>query len=389
MHGFGLKGYVVGYGSIDALGNNPWSSYQKSLDNVDYKTWFEDLGFMGYAVKDKDLLYPDGWKPKNNSRAQKFFMHATNLALAHSRLPIVPNVAVILSSTLSEGELNDENFPKRAEGKRIPLRSLVNTITDMCTYHVCNHWGFHGLSSSVAAACATGLVGIDYAMRILHKYDYVIVGGADAGIYKTTMEGFDSIGALSSDNRPFDDNRSGFVMGEGAGVMILQSKQNVDKYNSTVHAALYEPGHATEGLSLTSPAEDGRGAMQAMQQALKNAPVSVVDTVCCHATSTPIGDITEYQAIEKTFSHNPILWAPKSKLGHTVAASGVLETIHLFEAFRAKRIPHIQNLENCSFDTRRLLNYSNTNISSNQKWALNNSFGFGGKNMSQVIELLN
>jgi len=383
----GLEAYVVGYGSIDTLGNNPWSSFQKTLDNVDYKTWFDDLGLMAYPVDDDTIVYPSGWKPRNNSRAQKFFMHATNLALEHSTLPIVPNVAVILSSTLSEGELNEENFPKRAAGKRIPLRSLVNTITDMCTYHVCNHWGFHGLSTSVAAACATGLVGIDYAMRILHKYDYVIVGGADAGIYKTTLEGFDSIGALSSDNSPFDDNRSGFVMGEGAGVVILQSKENVDKFNSKPVAKLYEPGHATEGLSLTSPAEDGRGATQAMRQALENSPVSMVDSICCHATSTSIGDITEYKAIDRVHSNNPILWAPKSKLGHTVAASGILETIHLFEAFRARMIPHIQNLDKCSFDKRNLLAYSNRGIGSDNNWAMNNSFGFGGKNMSQVIEL--
>lgn len=383
----GLEAYVVGYGSIDTLGNNPWSSFQKTLDNVDYKTWFEDLGFMAYPVDDDTIVYPSGWKPRNNSRAQKFFMHATNLALEHSTLPIVPNVAVILSSTLSEGELNEENFPKRAAGKRIPLRSLVNTITDMCTYHVCNHWGFHGLSTSVAAACATGLVGIDYAMRILHKYDYVIVGGADAGIYKTTLEGFDSIGALSSNNSPFDDNRSGFVMGEGAGVVILQSKENVDKFNSKPVAKLYEPGHATEGLSLTSPAEDGRGATQAMRQALENSPVSMVDSICCHATSTPIGDITEYRAIDRVHSNNPTLWAPKSKLGHTVAASGILETIHLFEAFRARMLPHIQNLDKCSFDKRNLLAYSNRGIGSDNNWAMNNSFGFGGKNMSQVIEL--
>jgi len=252
---------------------------------------------------------------------------------------------------------------------------------------VCNHWGFHGLSTSVAAACATGLVGIDYAMRILHKYDYVIVGGADAGIYKTTLEGFDSIGALSSDNSPFDDNRSGFVMGEGAGVVILQSKENVDKFNSKPVAKLYEPGHATEGLSLTSPAEDGRGATQAMRQALENSPVSMVDSICCHATSTSIGDITEYKAIDRVHSNNPILWAPKSKLGHTVAASGILETIHLFEAFRARMIPHIQNLDKCSFDKRNLLAYSNRGIGSDNNWAMNNSFGFGGKNMSQVIEL--
>jgi len=383
----GLEAYVVGYGSIDTLGNNPWSSFQKTLDNVDYKTWFDDLGLMAYPVDDDTIVYPSGWKPRNNSRAQKFFMHATNLALEHSTLPIVPNVAVILSSTLSEGELNEENFPKRAAGKRIPLRSLVNTITDMCTYHVCNHWGFHGLSTSVAAACATGLVGIDYAMRILHKYDYVIVGGADAGIYKTTMEGFNSIGALSSDTSPFDDNRSGFVMGEGAGVVILQNKENVDKFNSKPIATLYEPGHATEGLSLTSPAEDGRGAAQAMKEALENSPVNMVDTICCHATSTPIGDITEYTAIDRIHSNNPLLWAPKSKLGHTVAASGILETIHLFEAFKARTIPHIHNLEKCSFDSRKLLAYTNQSISSEQKWAMNNSFGFGGKNMSQVIEL--
>lgn len=387
MDGNTLKAYVVGYGSIDALGNNPYESFQNSLNNTDYSSIIEPLKEYpintGYQVEDSRLLYPQGFRPKGMSRAQKFVMHATNLALLHANIRHSSNVAVIISSTLSEGEMSSKNIPKFLSNCKVSPRENVNTITDMCTYHVAEHWKFHGMSTSVAAACATGLVSIDYAMRILHRYDYVIVGGADAGCYETAIKGFHQIGAISNNNSPFDNNRTGFVMGEGAGVLILQNAYNVEKYGSKVHAILHEPGHASEGLSITSPAEDGRGAVQAMRQALRYAEI-VPNTVCAHGTSTPIGDVIEYTAIQKILPNTPI-WAPKSKLGHTVGASGILETIHCIEAGKQNIVPHIHNLNKCDFDTNNNLCRENTPC---EKVFMNNSFGFGGKNMAQVLEVI-
>jgi len=386
-----MQAHVVGYGSIDVLGNNSLSSFNRMLDDHDY---IKQLDFMsdypinrGYMVDDNCIEYPEGFKPRALTRAQKFAMHATNIAISHSKLPIKKDVAVIISSTLSEGEFVSTDFSKLLENRKVQPRRMINRITDMVTYHVVSHWGFHGMSTSVAAACATGLVGIDYAMRLLDEYEYVIVGSADAGCYPMALKGFTTIGAISADNKPFDDYRSGFVMGEGAGVLILQSEEKAKEYGSTSHAKLYTPGHASEGLHITSPAEDGRGAIQSITSALKNAGYPTVDAVCAHATSTPVGDVVEYSAIAKTLPDS-VIWAPKSKVGHTIGGAGTLETIYCIESMKQGTVPHIQNLEICSFDTNNKLATLNQALPKKDKLVMiNNSFGFGGKNMSQVIEV--
>jgi len=386
-----MKACVVGYGSIDILGTNSHSSFQKMLDNNDY---IKTLDFMddcainkAYMIDDKDIVLPDQFKARQMTRAQLLAMHAANEAIIHSNLPIVSDVATIISATTSEGEFVAGDYEKVLENKKVMPRKIVNKITDMVTYHVANHWGFTGFSTSVTAACATGLVGIDYAMRLVDEYEYVIVGSSDAGCYPLALKCFNLLGAISNDNRPFDDARSGFVMGEGAGVLILQSEQKAKEYNSTVHATLYTPGHASEGVSLTAPAEDGRGALQSLKGALKNANNPVIDAVCSHGTSTPIGDPVEYNAICELIPAATI-WAPKSKVGHTIGAAGTLETIYCIESMKNKVVPHIQNLETCSFDTKNRLAKKNIELPSKNKYVMvNNSFGFGGKNMSQVVEV--
>lgn len=386
-----MRAHVVGYGSIDSLSNNPQTSFQKMLDDNDY---IKELDFMsdhpvnkGYMVDDEQLVLPETFRPRSMTRAQKLSMHAANQAILHSGLPIKENVATIISATTSEGEFVSQDYQKVLDNKKVLPRKIVNKISDMVSYHVASHWGFTGLSTSVTAACATGLVGIDYAMRLVDEYDYVIVGSADAGCYPLVMKGFYILGAITADNRPFDDKRTGFVMGEGAGVLILQSDEKVKEYGSNIHATLYTPGHASEGVNMTAPAEDSRGALQSLSGALKKAGYPTIDAVCSHGTSTPVGDPAEYNAIVELVENAPI-WAPKSKVGHTIGAAGSLETIYCIESMKQGIIPHIQNLEHCSFDTQSRLAKSNIQLPEKDKLVMvNNSFGFGGKNMSQVIEV--
>lgn len=381
---------VVGYGSIDVLDNNSKDSFQKMLDNKDY---VRDLHVMqdyqinkGYLVDESNIVLPNDFKPRSLTKEQLLAMHAANQALLHSGLPIVSDVATIVSSTTSEGSFVETGYERVLQDKKVMPRKIFNKITDMITFHIANHWGFQGFSTSVAAACATGLVSIDYAMRLVDEYEYVVVGCSDAGCYPLAIKCFNQIGAISNSNKPFDDNRSGFVMGEGAGVLILQSEKKANEYNSTIHAKLYPTGHASEGVSLTAPSEDGRGAKASLSKALKNANYPQIDAVCSHGTSTPVGDPIEYLATCELVSDAKI-WAPKSKVGHTIAAAGILETIYCIESMKNKVIPHIQNLENCSFDIDKRLAWDNSILASKKKYYMvNNSFGFGGKNMSQVIE---
>jgi 3-oxoacyl-[acyl-carrier-protein] synthase II len=393
---------VVGYGMIDGLGNNPTDCFEKMIDDKDYSM---DVNFMGdhkiqrgIPVDNSRIKLPDKFTPKitaNMTRAQQLSIHATEQALQMSGLPLSKNVAVIVSSVSNDVEFLDGNFQKLKENKRVNPFKVVNRIPDIIASQICSHYGFMGASFALYASCATGMYSIDYAMRIVDEYDYVIVGGADAGVFEIAMKYFAAIGALGNINTPFDDKREGFVMGEGAGVLIFQSEKKAKEFNSTKYAKLYPVGTASDAFDLTSPANDGRGAKIAITKAIKNADIHDnmpihIDAISAHATSTPIGDPIEYKVITDYFGPTPI-YSPKSKIGHTLAASGILETIYAIKSMENKIIPHCQNLKTCSFDNHNCLVRKPTKFNCNQYklMTLNNSFGFGGKCASQVIECIN
>jgi 3-oxoacyl-[acyl-carrier-protein] synthase II len=173
-------------------------------------------------------------------------------------------------------------------------------------------------------------------------------------------------------------------MADGAGVLILQSSEKVKEFGSRDYAKLYPVGSASDALSLTSPAEDGRGSKIAMKKALRY--VENIDVISAHATSTVVGDPIEYSVVSEMLPNTPI-YAPKSKTGHTLAASGIIETIYAIESSKNGIIPHCQNLKNCSFDTNKTLTREPITINKEVIRTLNNSFGFGGKSASQVIEV--
>lgn len=385
--------YVVGYGSIDGLGSTPSETYYNMLNPLDYT---KDLDFMieqdlkirrGISVNDSNIKVPDSFSSKilvNMTRTEKMGLHAVDQALKMSNLPLSTNVAVIFSTVSNDTEFLEEVFPKILENKRINPFKVINRIPDMVSSHICSHYQFMGTSLSVFASCGTGLLSIDYAMRLCDEYDYVVVGSGDASVFRVAMKYFNAIGAIGNYNCPFDDKREGFVMGEGAGTLILQSSEMVKEYGSKVYAKLYPVGSASDAYDLTSPANDGRGAKLSMNKSLKH--VENVDFVSAHATSTPIGDPIEYSAIVDRLGSVQI-YAPKSKIGHTLGGAGILETIIAIESMRNGIVPHCHNLDNCSFDEHNLLIREPTAINSDIIRTLNNSFGFGGKCASQVIEV--
>ena len=384
-------GYVVGYGMVDALGNNPRDCFLNMISA--HFAPVHHLDFMGdhkiqYGIPClRELSLPEKFTPKiisNMTRAQQMTLHATDQALKMSNLPHSSNVAVIVSSVSNDVEFLDGNFQKLKENKRVNPFKIVNRIPDIIPAHICTHYGFMGASYSLYASCATGLYTIDAGMRLLDEYDYVIVGGADAGVFEMALKYFAGIGALGNHNCPFDDAREGFVMGEGCGILILQSEQKVKEFGSTVYAKLYPVGAGSDAFDLTNPAEDGRGARIAMDKALKG--IDSIDVVSAHATSTPAGDPIEYKVVTEKFNNVPI-YAPKSKIGHTLAAAGILETIYAILSMKNRLIPHCHNLVNCSYDTHKVLTRELVKMEGDTLRTLNNSFGFGGKCVSQVIEI--
>lgn len=380
--------YVVGYGIVDALGNNPSDCFMNMVN--DYNP-VKQLDFMGehkiqYAIPClHELSLPEAFTPKitaNMTRAQQMALHATEQALKMANLPHSSNVAVIVSSVSNDVEFLDGNFQRFKENKRVNPFKIVNRIPDMIVGQITSHYKFHGASLAIYASCATGMYSIDYAMRILDEYDYVIVGGADAGVFEMALKYFAGIGALGNHNSPFDEEREGFVMGEGAGILILQSEDKVQEYNSKVHAKLYPVGSASDAFDLTSPATDGRGARLALEKAMST--VDSVDVISAHATSTPIGDEVEYNILKEELPGIPI-YAPKSKIGHTLAAASVLECIYSILSMKNQVVPGCYNLKNAEYDVSKQLVRSSCSLKATR--TLNNSFGFGGKCASQVIEV--
>lgn len=386
------KAYVVGYGLIDALGNNPKDCFANMLNDIDYTSDVTSLAAENYKIHkalqvDRTAInvLPD--LPKSLTNLQLMAFHSVEQALNMAKLPPSKNVAVIFSTILNDLETIDELFPRIAENKRTPPRLVLNRIPDMLASYIAQHYQFMGMSTAIFAACATGINTIDYAMRLLDEYDYVVVGGGDAATFPFTMKAFHAMGAIGNISCPFDNNREGFVMGDGAGTLILQSEKMVRKYNSTVYATLYPTGISNDAYDATSPAEDGRGANLAIEKAMQyvTGPIHAINA---HATSTPAGDAVEYNVVTNRFGAIPI-YAPKSKIGHTMGGSGIVEAIYAIESMKRGVIPHIHNLKETTIDTLNCLVRRNTAYTTNGDTlrTMNNSFGFGGKCASQVIEI--
>ena len=387
--------YVVGYGMIDGLGNNPKDCFQNMIIDKDFS---QDLPCMlekkekhyrGICVDKSSVQLPNILEKnlRNMLDFQLFSFHAVDQALKMSRLPISEDVAVIFSCL--GGVWNKEFIDcTYGIGKKINPKRLINRFNDMGSSSICSHYGFMGTSLSIQSGCTTGLHTIDYGQKLCEEYDYVIVGSGEKNTYFEQMKYFSMLGVLSNYNCPFDDKREGFMMSDGAACLILQSEKKVKEFNSTVYAKLYPGGFASDALDMTSPAIDNRGANIAISKAIKNSnlDISDIDVISAHATSTPVGDPIEYKAITNYFQNTPI-YAPKGKIGHTLGSIGILETIYAIESMNNKLIPHCQNLNDCSFDNSNLLVRSPQKLPNKVLRTLNNSFGFGGRCASQIIEV--
>ena len=232
--------------------------------------------------------------------------------------------------------------------------------------------------------------------------DLIITGGSEAPVNEVGVGGFNSMQALSTNNedyekasRPFDVNRDGFVMGEGAGALILEEYEHAKKRGAYVYAELIGGGLAADAHHLTAPHPEGEGARLVMNNALRDAKIdpSEVDYINVHGTSTPLGDISEIKAIKKVFGEHAYdlnVSATKSMTGHLLGAAGAVESIAVIMAIRDGIIPPTINLENLDPDIDPKLNLTLNKAQEREvNVGLSNTFGFGGHNTSAVFRKLN
>jgi 3-oxoacyl-[acyl-carrier-protein] synthase II len=247
-------------------------------------------------------------------------------------------------------------------------------------------------------ACASGAHAIGEALRILERgdADVMLAGGTEAAVNGLVIAGFSSMQALSRRNdeperasRPFDQDRDGFVLGEGAGVLVLETEEHARKRGATIHAECVGYGSAFDAFAVTQPEPEGRGAVLSMREALKDAGMSPdeVDYISAHGTSTVLNDLTETVAVKKLFGARAPrvpMSSIKSMVGHLIGAAGALEAIVSVLAIRDGILPPTINLENP--DPQCDLDYvPNEAREARVRTVLSNSFGFGGQNASLVI----
>ncbi len=256
--------------------------------------------------------------------------------------------------------------------------------------------GFRGAAFSVATACASGVDSIGQALDMIRagRADVVVAGGAEAAITPTAMAAFARMGALSTRNddpagasRPFDRERDGFVMGEGAGVLVLESAEHAARRDAVVLGELAGYGSTCDAHHITAPDPDAAGAVASMHQALADAVLapSEVGHVNAHGTSTPLNDAAESLAMEKVFgSDGPPATSTKGATGHLIGATGAVEAILALQSARAGTVPHVANLTDPDVPGAVDLVMGSTR-SIPVGPALTNSFGFGGHNASLVL----
>ena len=402
---------VTGLGMLSPLGNDvdtTWKNILAGKSGIGPITSFDASEFSTHfagEVKDFDVeRYIPKKETKKMDKFIQFGIAAGKQALAHSGLVITPDnasrVGVAIGSGIGGLGLIEENHQKLMESgpRKISPFFVPATITNMISGFLSIMEGLKGPNLNIVTACTTGVHNIGVAARTIAygDADAMLAGGAESTVCALGVGGFAAARALSSRNdspqtasRPWDKDRDGFVMGEGAGVVMLEEYEFAVKRGATIYAELVGFGMSGDAYHMTSPPENGEGAAAAMVNALNDAKVSAdkVGYINAHGTSTPAGDIAEVAAIKTVFKEHAnelLVSSTKSMIGHLLGAAGAVEAIFTILALKDQVAPPTINLDNpgegCDLDF-----VAHTARPAELEYALCNSFGFGGTNGSLLF----
>lgn len=408
-----MEQYVVtGIGIHNSLGRSAeesWSNLLAGKSAVQLISWPEDdptkypsthasvakTHIAAPAVKlTEDDPHPEhfdyGWRHWDpNTRA---CLMSVDEAVRDSKL-MSKRTGVIITTFGSGTSLRLDLFNAIDKGRtKYPPRKVLNIGLDFPAAQVAAIYGFSGTNTAMDSACTTGITSIDYAITSLKadpNLDAMIVGGADHLCEPINIFWFQSLGALCTsdnpqDNRPFDVNRSGFVMGEGAATMVIEPLSKAQARGAKIYGKILSTNLYTLFDSDTSPDPTGIGARTCVQAALDKAGVTAdaVDFVNAHATSTPVGDEIEFNAMA-SLTPGRTMVSNKGQIGHSMSTAGIVETIYTLQGMRAGQQPGNANLID-PLGTGMILPTKSVKL--DVKYAIKNSFGFGGRNASMVLE---
>lgn len=300
-----------------------------------------------------------------------------------------------IGSMYESSILLNERGPRRLSPFCIP-----SMLINLASGHVSIKYGYKGPNHSAVTACATGTHAIGDSARLiaLGDADVMIAGGAEAAVTRLGVAGFAAARALSTKYndtpeqacRPFDEGRDGFVIAEGAGIVVLEEYEHAKARGAKIYAEVIGYGLSGDAYHITSPSEDGDGGFRAMRAALKNAGINPedVDYINAHGTSTPVGDGIECTAVKRLFENSLdklSMSSTKSAIGHLLGAAGAVEAIYTAKAIETGICPPTLNLENVSEPCQGIDLVPKTAKEKAITTALSNSFGFGGTNASLIM----
>jgi 3-oxoacyl-[acyl-carrier-protein] synthase II len=404
---------VTGIGLMCGVGNTApkvWKGLLEGKSGMAPITSFDTTGFsVTFAAEVKDFD-PLDFIEKKESRKMGRFIHfalaATHEAMTHSGLKITPEnaerVGVHIGSGIGGFDVIEREHSAMLQGgpRKISPFFIPAAIVNLAAGQVSIRYGTKGPNEATATACTTSAHSVGDAYRIIQRddADVMIAGGAEAAITPMGVGGFAAMRALSTRNddpehacRPFDKDRDGFVVGEGAGILILEELEHAKARGAEILAEIVGYGMSADAYHITSMAPEGEGCLRAMKNALRSANLEPceVDYINAHATSTPLGDALETAAIktlfgEKASSHGLLVSSTKSMTGHLLGGAGGLEAGITIMALKDQIVPPTTNLDDP--DPVCDLNYvPNHPVRAKLDIALSNSFGFGGTNGALIF----
>ena len=401
---------VTGMGAVTPIGNSVeefWDNIKKNTVGIGEITKFDVSDYkckLAAEVKNFDpKQYID---PKAARRMEPFCQYAiaaTGEAIKDAGLDLEKEDRTRIGTCIGNGlggvATIEKEHKKVVEGKanRVSVMMVPMMISNMAAGNVAIQFGLEGKCTDIVTACATGTNSIGEAYRYIQagEADVMVAGGAESPICETNVSGFISMTALSSAEDPmrasipFDKDRSGFVLGEGAGIVVLEELEHAKARGARIYAELVGYGATADAFHITSPAEDGAGAARAMELAMEEAGVqpSEVEYINAHGTSTHHNDLFETRAIHKAFgdaAKNLVVNSTKSMIGHLLGAAGGVEFVtcvkSLEEGFIHQTVGTTDPDEECD------LNYAiGAPVEKEIHYAMSNSLGFGGHNATLIV----
>jgi len=404
---------ITGMGAITPIGiglDNFWNGLLEGKSGAELITRFDTLNFDTKFAAQVDDFNPEDYLDRKSIRRLDVFAQyalvSSMMAIEHSELQLdkisLERFGVIYGSGIGGMRtLQDQHwvFFESKDPHKISPFFVPMMISDIAAGQISIKFGLKGPNYATTSACATSSHAISDAFFLIQRgsADLMICGGSEAAITEVAMAGFNAMRAISTWNdrykeasRPFDADRNGFVMAEGAGSLILEEYEHAKKRGAKIYGEIGGIGLTADAHHITAPAPNGEGAVRSMREALRDADVSPdkIGYINAHGTSTPLNDLNETEAFKTVFgehAYEMVISSTKSMTGHLLGAAGAIEAIATILALEHNSIPPTINLTNP--DPECDLNYSANKVTKKEiDYAISNTFGFGGHNASILFK---